>query len=101
MRAIGGLRLLVMTFALTFGMTSASFARVGPGPDVPEPGSVEEIAKATTASQFLSPWVSYLPASPGSESRRSAPVVERDIELAGHSRAHGERACRQPIANQQ
>src|ERR1700722_21006535 len=32
-------------------------------PDSAEPGSVEEIAKATTEARFLSPWVSYLPAS--------------------------------------
>ena len=32
-------------------------------PDVAEPGSIEEIAKATTEARFLSPWVSYLPAS--------------------------------------
>jgi hypothetical protein len=63
MRAIGGLRVLVTTFTLTFGVTSTSFAQIGPDPDVPEPGSSEEIAKATTAPQFLSPWVSYLPAS--------------------------------------
>ncbi|HTX24079.1 MAG TPA: M14 family zinc carboxypeptidase [Steroidobacteraceae bacterium] len=31
--------------------------------DVPEPGSVEEIARATTEPRFLSPWVAYLPAS--------------------------------------
>ena len=34
-----------------------------PAPDTPEPGSIEEIAKATTEARFLSPWVSYLPAS--------------------------------------
>ena len=33
------------------------------GSDTPEAGSVEEIAKATTEPRFLSPWVSYLPAS--------------------------------------
>jgi hypothetical protein len=33
-------------------------------PDTPEPGSVEEIARATTESRFLSPWAAYLPASP-------------------------------------
>ena len=33
------------------------------GADTPEPGSVEEIAQATTEPRFLSPWVSYLPAS--------------------------------------
>lgn len=32
-------------------------------PDTPEPGSVEEIARATTEERFLSPWVAYLPAS--------------------------------------
>src|SRR5205085_112422 len=32
-------------------------------PDTPEPGSVEEIAQATTEVRFLSPWVAYLPAS--------------------------------------
>jgi len=32
-------------------------------PDVAEPGSVEEIAKATTEPRFSSPWVSYVPAS--------------------------------------
>jgi Zinc carboxypeptidase len=32
-------------------------------PDMAESGSVEEIAKATTEARFLSPWVSYLPAS--------------------------------------
>ncbi len=31
-------------------------------PDSAEPGSVEEIAAATTEPRFLSPWVSYLPA---------------------------------------
>jgi hypothetical protein len=32
-------------------------------PDRAEPGSVQEIAQATTEPRFLSPWVSYLPAS--------------------------------------
>ena len=32
-------------------------------PDPPEPGSIEAISSATTEPQFLSPWVSYLPAS--------------------------------------
>jgi hypothetical protein len=33
------------------------------GADTPEAGSVEEIARATTEPRFLSPWVSYVPAS--------------------------------------
>src|SRR6516225_2583886 len=40
-------------------------------PDTPEAGSVEEIAKATTETRFLSPWVAYLPASNGAVSPRS------------------------------
>jgi len=32
-------------------------------PDTAEPGSVEEIGRATTEARFISPWVSYLPAS--------------------------------------
>src|SRR5271169_600625 len=32
-------------------------------PDVPEPGSVEAIAAATTDPHFVSPWVSYIPQS--------------------------------------
>jgi hypothetical protein len=40
-------------------------------PDTPEAGSVEEIARATTETRFLSPWVSYLPASTSVVSPRS------------------------------
>ena len=40
-------------------------------PDTAEAGSVEEIAKATTETRFLSPWVAYLPASNGAVSPRS------------------------------
>ncbi len=32
-------------------------------PDIPEPGSVDAIAAATTDPHFVSPWVSYVPAS--------------------------------------
>ncbi len=39
------------------------WAQVDTGPDVAEAGSIEEIAKATTEARFISPWVSYLPAS--------------------------------------
>src|SRR3984957_2833414 len=40
-------------------------------PDTAEPGSAEEIANATTEARFLSPWVSYLPASSTVPSPRS------------------------------
>jgi hypothetical protein len=39
--------------------------------DSPEPGSAEEIANATTAPQFLSPWVASLPASSSVPSPRA------------------------------
>jgi len=52
-------------FALIFFL----FAQVAAGQktetiaDTPEPGTTEAIAKATTEARFLSPWVSYVPAS--------------------------------------
>ncbi|NJO13607.1 MAG: hypothetical protein HC872_09225 [Gammaproteobacteria bacterium] len=49
--------------------TTATLAAIAP--DVAEPGSIEEIATATSAPQFLSPWVSYLPASPTVPSPRA------------------------------
>ena len=71
MRSIGTLG-LVLSFALMVVVApAASLAQAGPAPDVPEPGSIDEIAKATTAPQFLSPWVSYLPASPSVPSPRA------------------------------
>ena len=42
---------------------SALLHAQAPAPDTPEPGSIEEIAAATTEPRFLSPWVSYIPAS--------------------------------------
>ena len=60
MRAIGRLPAVVLTFLLC---PAALFAQAATAPDAAEPGSIEEIAKATTAPQFLSPWVSYIPAS--------------------------------------
>ena len=35
----------------------------GGDPDIPEPGSIEAIAAATTEERFSSPWVSYVPES--------------------------------------
>jgi hypothetical protein len=35
----------------------------GQNPDIPEPGSLEAIAAATTDPHFVSPWVSYVPQS--------------------------------------
>src|SRR5712672_2868320 len=49
--------------ALLGAVGAAAFSADTAAPDVPEPGSVEAIAKATGDPRFLSPWVSYLPQS--------------------------------------
>jgi hypothetical protein len=54
--------------ALALVLLAAPAARAGTagvdtGPDTAEAGSIEEIARATTAPEYLSPWVAYLPAS--------------------------------------
>jgi hypothetical protein len=46
-------------------------ADVAPAPDSAEPGSIEDIARATTEPRFLSPWVAYLPASSSVPSPRA------------------------------
>jgi hypothetical protein len=60
-RIIGRLSLLALAFC-----TGHAIAQ-----DSPEPGSAEEIAKATTSPQFLSPWVTSLPASSSVPSPRA------------------------------
>jgi hypothetical protein len=51
---------LLTAIALIPGLLSA---QTPAAPDTAEPGSIEEIARATTETRFSSPWVSYLPAS--------------------------------------
>jgi len=57
---------VLTAIALMPGMVCAQVT-----PDTAEPGSAEEIARATTEPRFLSPWVSYLPAAPGVTSPRA------------------------------
>ena len=52
-------------------LRASASAALDTGPDRAEPGSVEEIAAATTEARFLSPWVAYLPASPSVPSPRA------------------------------
>ncbi len=55
-------RLVLSCFFTVF--SSVILAAQAPvSPDTAEPGSIEDIAKATTETRFLSPWVSYLPVS--------------------------------------
>ena len=56
-----GRRILLLCAAVSAAI--AAPAQPVFAPDTAEPGSVEDIAKATTEARFLSPWVSYLPAS--------------------------------------
>jgi len=49
---------------LSFGLAQIATAqRQNPPADTPEPGTTEAIAKATTETRFLSPWVSSVPTS--------------------------------------
>jgi Zinc carboxypeptidase len=59
-------------------------------PDTPEPGSTEDIAKATTEAQFLSPWVSYVPASSSVPSPRAffGRIMGAPGELLDSSKAY-------------
>jgi hypothetical protein len=50
-------------FCLSILFSASTPAQSSTSPDTPEAGSIEEISKATTELRFLSPWVSYLPAS--------------------------------------
>jgi hypothetical protein len=75
-------------------LLSAATARSLPegtvAPDTAEPGSIEEIAAATSEPRFLSPWVSYLPASPTVPSPRAflGRIAGAPGELADTARAH-------------
>jgi hypothetical protein len=51
---------LVLVWMLWLAFTITAIAQ---SPDVPEFGSVEAIAAATTDPHFISPWVSYIPQS--------------------------------------
>ena len=65
------LRILTPLLLSPVLLWSAPVRAQAAGPDMPEAGSVEEIARATTETRFLSPWVSYLPASATTVSPRA------------------------------
>jgi len=52
---------LVLVWVSSFALLTV--AAIAQSPDIPEPGSVEAIAAATTDPHFVSPWVSYIPQS--------------------------------------
>jgi len=53
-------RVVLVWIGLLALLTIAALAQ---GPDIPEPGSVEAIAAATTDPHYVSPWVAYVPQS--------------------------------------
>ena len=55
--------MLLRALALALLAAPLAASAVDTGPDTAEAGSIDEIAHATTAPQYLSPWVAYLPAS--------------------------------------
>jgi hypothetical protein len=55
--------LLISVLALSQVLAAATTQSQSAAPDVPEPGSIEAIASATTDPRFVSPLVSYLPQS--------------------------------------
>lgn len=89
-----------------FAAVAAPAQNVDPSPDVAEHGSIEAIARFTTAPKYLSPWVAYVPASdavpsPGSvlghvvgapgELTRSAAIVDYVRKVGANSpRVHVE-----------
>ena len=68
---------------------SVSFA-FAQAPDIPEPGSAEAIAAATTDPHFVSPWVSYVPKSDKvpSPEKFFGRIMGAPGELAGTERAY-------------
>jgi Zinc carboxypeptidase len=52
-------------------LSSLSASPQNTGPDTPEAGSTEDIARDTTEAEFLSPWISYVPASSSVPSPRA------------------------------
>jgi hypothetical protein len=81
----------LLAFAcLLFVSPFCVLAQSSPSPDTPEAGSIDEIAKATTEARFLSPWVSYLPASKQVPSPRAfyGRIMGAPGELVDSSKAY-------------
>jgi hypothetical protein len=57
------LLLLILGVAIIVAASPQPQVKNPYAPDIPEPGSVEAIAKFTTEARFGNPWVAYVPAS--------------------------------------
>ena len=85
------LRLAARSSALLFAAVPLLAAPDSFAPDVPEPGSVEAIAKFTTEARFGNPWVAYVPDSPTvpSPSKYLGHVAGAAGELSRTSQIYG------------
>jgi hypothetical protein len=84
--------LLVLTLLLLVSVKSVTQQQSNPyAPDIAEPGSVEAIARFTTETRFLSPWVAYLPASEKvpSPTKYLGHVVGAPGELSNTTKVYG------------
>ncbi len=81
---------VVRGVALALGLWSAAPGAAQPGPDRPEPGSTDAIARFTTEPRFLSPWVASVPASDSvpSPTKFLGHVAGAPGELTRTSRIH-------------
>lgn len=68
-----------------------TISAVAQNPDVPEPGSVQAVAAATTDPHFVSPWVSYIPQSNAvpSPEKFFGRIMGAPGELVGTEKAYG------------
>src|SRR5579863_4646325 len=75
---------------LSFSLLACSSAALAQAPDVPEPGSVEAIAAATTDPHYVSPWVAYVPQSKTvpSPEKFFGRIMGAPGELAGSEKAY-------------
>ena len=83
-------RSLAAALVLLSAAAGTPASDTGVAPDAAEPGSIEDIAAATTEKRFLSPWVAYLPASPTVPSPRAflGRIPGAPGELADTAKAH-------------
>ena len=84
-------RSLAAALVLLLAAAATPASETAVAPDTAEPGSIEEIAAATGDARFLSPWVSYLPASSTVPSPRAflGRIPGAPGELADTAKAYG------------
>lgn len=92
MRSLPLRALVLLTVLLVCSVESATQPPMNPhAPDVAEAGSVEAIKQFTTEARFLSPWVSYVPASDKvpSPTKFLGHVVGAPGELSNTTKVYG------------